>query len=61
MWPFQLSQLHRATEDALHDSIGGIEAGNAKLKDRLKELEEASVHMPLLASPLAIAMSTTPM
>jgi hypothetical protein len=33
----QISRLHRATEDALDDSIGGIEADNARLKDRVKE------------------------
>jgi hypothetical protein len=56
----QISRLHRATRDALDDSIGGIEAENARLKDRVKELEEALIPMPLLASPLAIAMPATP-
>jgi hypothetical protein len=60
MWSSQISRLHRATGDALDDSIGGIEAENARLKDRVKELEEALIPMPLLASPLAIAMPSTP-
>jgi hypothetical protein len=38
MQPSQISQLHRETKDALDDSIGGIEAGNDRLKDRVKEL-----------------------
>jgi len=46
--------------DALHDSIGGIEAENARLKDRVKELEEALIPMPLLVNPLSIAMPATP-
>jgi hypothetical protein len=56
----QICQLHIASGDALHDSIGGIEAENARLKDRVKELEEALIPMPLLANPLAIAMPATP-
>jgi hypothetical protein len=56
----QISGLHRETRDALHDSIGVIEAENARLKDQIKELEEALIPMPLLASPLAIAMPVTP-
>jgi hypothetical protein len=55
----QIFQLHKATRDALDDSIGVIEAENASLKDRVKELEEALIPMPLLASPLAIAMPVT--
>ena len=46
MHPSQISQLHRATKDSLDDSIGGIEAENAILKDRLKELEEALIPIP---------------
>jgi hypothetical protein len=60
MQPSQICQLHRVSEDALHDSIGGIEAENARLKDRVKELEEALIPMPLLANPLSIAMPSTP-
>jgi hypothetical protein len=47
----QISRLHRATRDALNYSIGGNEAENARLKDRVKELEEALIPMPLLSSP----------
>jgi hypothetical protein len=56
----QICQLHKVSGDALHDSIGGIEAENARLKDRIKELEEALIPMPLLVNPLAIAMPATP-
>jgi hypothetical protein len=56
----QICQLQKMSGDALHDSIGGIEAENVRLKDRVKELEEALIPMPLLANPLEIAMPTTP-
>ena len=60
MRPSQFCQLHTATGEALHDYIGGIETENARLKDRVKELEEAFIPMPLLVNPLAIAMPATP-
>ena len=44
----KISELHRETKDALHDSVGVIEAKNAKLKNQIKELEEALFPMPLL-------------
>jgi hypothetical protein len=56
----QICQLHKASGDALHDSIRGIETDDARLKDRVKELEEALIHMTLLANPLAIAMPVAP-
>jgi hypothetical protein len=60
MQPSQIYQLHQATRDALDYSIGGIEAKNARLKDQIKELEEALIHIALLASPLAIIVLATP-
>jgi hypothetical protein len=60
MWPSKISQIHRATGDALDNSIGGLEAENVKLKERIKELEEALMPLPVLASPLAIIGPTTP-
>jgi hypothetical protein len=60
MRPSQICQLHIATEEALHDSIGGIETENARMKDRVKELEDAFILKPLLVDPLAIAMVGTP-
>ena len=60
MWPSQICQLHTMTGEALHDSIEHIETHNAKLKDRVKELEDAFFPMPLLVDPLAIAMPSTP-
>jgi hypothetical protein len=60
MWSSQICQLHKVSKDALHDSIGGIEAENARLKDRVKELEEALIPMKLLVNPLEIAMTATP-
>jgi hypothetical protein len=60
MPPSQISQIHQANGDALDDSIGGLEAENAKLKERIKELEEALMPLPILASPLAIIGPTTP-
>jgi hypothetical protein len=55
----KISQLHMATADALHGSVGLIEAENARLKNRIKELEEALFPMPLLHSALRIAMLAT--
>jgi hypothetical protein len=60
MRPSQICRLHIATADDLDDSIGGIEAENVRLKDQVKELEEALIPMPLISSPLAIVMPTTP-
>jgi hypothetical protein len=60
MWPSQISQIHRATGDDLDNSIEGLEAENVKLKERIKELEEALMPLPVLASPLAMIEPTTP-
>jgi hypothetical protein len=60
MRPSQIYQIHTTSGEALHDSIGGIETENARLKDRVKELEEAFIPMPLFVNPLAIAMPATP-
>jgi hypothetical protein len=60
MRPSQICQLHTASGEALHDSIGDIETENARLKDQVKELEDAFIPMPLLVNPLAIAMPATP-
>jgi hypothetical protein len=49
----QISLFYHITSDALHDSIGGIEVENARLKDRLKEFEEAFIATPEFASLLA--------
>jgi hypothetical protein len=48
------------SEEEIHDSIGGIESENFRLKDRVKELEDAFIPMPLLVNPLAIATPGTP-
>jgi hypothetical protein len=60
MRPSEICQLHIETADSFDYSIGGIEAENARMKDWVKEFEEALIPMPLLASPLAIAMLSTP-
>jgi len=44
----------------LDDSIGGLEEENIKLKERIKELEETFMPLPLLASPLEIVRPTMP-
>jgi hypothetical protein len=56
----QISLFHRVTGDALDDSIGGIEAENARLNDRVKELEEAFIATPEFSSPLAKTVPATP-
>jgi hypothetical protein len=56
----QISQFHHATAYALDDSIGGIEAQNARLNRRIKELEEALIPTRVFASPLEKTMPSTP-
>jgi hypothetical protein len=59
MWPSQISLFHRVTNDALDDSIGGIEAKNSRLKYCVKEFEEDFIVTPEFASPLANNVSAT--
>jgi hypothetical protein len=49
----QISLFHQVTDDALHDSIGGTEEENARLKDCLNEFEQAFIATPEFSSPLA--------
>jgi hypothetical protein len=56
----QICQLNTVTVEALHDSIGGIKTENARLKDRVKELEDVFIPMSLIVNPLAISMPGTP-
>jgi hypothetical protein len=42
----------------LDDSIGGLKEENTKLKERIKELEETLMPLPLLANPLEIVGPT---
>jgi hypothetical protein len=60
MRPSQISKIHRATGDAVNDSIDGLEAENAKLKDKIKELETTLMPLPILSSPLTMVKPTTP-
>jgi hypothetical protein len=46
MWSSQNSLFHQVTGDSLHDSIGGIEEENARLKDYLNEFEQAFIATP---------------
>jgi hypothetical protein len=59
MWPSQIYQIHRAIGDALDISIGGLEVENVKLKLQIKELEETLMHLPVIASPLAMINTTS--
>jgi hypothetical protein len=60
MKPYQISRIHRATDNALDDFIGGLEVENKKLNERIKALEENLMPLPLLANPLEIVGPTTP-
>jgi hypothetical protein len=60
MRPSQIYKIHRATKDALDDSIDGLEDENVKLKERIKELENALMLLPILESPLSMFKPTTP-
>jgi hypothetical protein len=60
MWPSKISKIHRVIGDSLDDSIGGLEAENTKLKERIRELENALMPLPILASPLSMIKPTTP-
>jgi hypothetical protein len=51
--------MHKATRDALDDSIDGFKAENAKIKERIKELETDLMPLPILASPLTTINPTT--
>jgi hypothetical protein len=57
--PPHIFKIHRATKEALYDSFGGLEEENIKFKERIKELEEALMPLPLMASPLTIVTPTT--
>jgi hypothetical protein len=55
----QISKIHKEIGDALDDSIDGLEAENAKLKERIRKLENALIPLPILASPLSMVKPTT--
>jgi hypothetical protein len=44
----------------MDESIGGLEMENMKLKERIKELEDTLMPLPLLSSPLKCFGPTTP-
>jgi hypothetical protein len=60
MRPSQISLFHQEIGDALDNFIGVVEAGNTKLKESVKELEESLIPLPVFASPLAMIEPTTP-
>ena len=56
----QISKVHKETRDTLDDSFDGLEAKNANLKEKIKELETPLMPLPILASPLTMIKPTTP-
>jgi hypothetical protein len=60
MRPSQISKIHKVTKDVMDDSIGGLETKKMKLKERIKELEDALMPLPLLSSYFSIIRPTTP-
>ena len=55
----QISKIHRETGDVLDDSIDGLEDENVKLKERIGELENALMPLPILASRFWMVKPTT--
>jgi hypothetical protein len=60
MRPPQISKIHRETGDAIDDSINGLEVENAKLKERIGELENSLMPLPILQSPFSMVKPTIP-
>jgi hypothetical protein len=56
----QIYKIHKETRDALDDSIDGLEAKNTKLKERIGELENSLMPLPILTSSLSMVKPTTP-
>jgi hypothetical protein len=56
----QISKIHKVTGDALDISIDDLEAENARLKEKVRELECTLMPPPILAIPLAITKPRTP-
>jgi hypothetical protein len=56
----QISKIHRETGDAFDDYIGVLEEENTKLKERIRELEDALMPLPLLPNSFSIVKPTTP-
>jgi hypothetical protein len=57
--PSQISLFHQVTGDALHDSNGGIEAKNARVRERLNEFEQDFIATPEFSIPLAKNVPST--
>jgi hypothetical protein len=60
MWSSQIYKIHKETGDALDDYIDELEAENAKLKERIKELQNSLMALPILSNPLSMVRPTTP-
>ena len=55
----QVSLFHQVIGDSLHDSIGGIEEENARVKERLNEFERAFIATLEFSIPLEKTMPAT--
>jgi hypothetical protein len=53
----RITRMHKSTRDALEVSVDGLEAENARLKERIKELECALMPPPIFVSPIASIQS----
>jgi hypothetical protein len=53
MLPSGITKIHKVTGDALDVSIDDMEAENARLKERIQELEFTLMPPPILATPVA--------
>jgi hypothetical protein len=60
MWPSYISRIHKEIGDGLGDSIGGIKAKNININEKIKELKETFMPLPLVSIPLEIIRPITP-
>jgi len=56
--PSKIVQFHEETREALKEFVGNIEKENLILKEKIKELEETLIPIPLFDKPLNMVQPT---